>query len=310
MAATVDFFLRRMGMMGYAARVGMLGLIWVLGVRAGFGQQPAASPGDPPSVPAANPARPTVTIPAALPPTGYLQIEQGFVRAGDSPGGVTGQTGINQVTKIAVTGHLTVQLLSQPYAYSSVLDGSGRTVSTSDPGDLQVGIQGVVRRSQGAVPTVSAGFIRRVRAGTSASLDVGEYSQSALVLLGGDLRDGFHYDSNLLWNEINDGAVRRGQMGQTLAVTHGLFPKATKQRLSGIVELSHFTQPLVKASRNGGSVARANAVDLLFAGTWTARPNLIFDASMERGLTSTSTAWQGGLGVSYLLPWRLGLGQR
>ncbi len=256
-------------------------------------------------VPAANPARPTVTIPAALPPAGYVQFEQGLVQAEASPGGLARQFGVNQVTKLALTSRFLVQVLSQPYAYSSVADASGKVAGSHDPGDLQVGALAVVHASKGARPTVTAGYLRRVRAGTSASLDAGSYTQSGLVLLGGDVRGGVHYDANLLFNEQEAARAKRGQFGQTLALTKGLFPVATRGRLSGVAELSHVTQPTGNLDRGGSFVARANAVDLLFAGTWAARPNLIFDASVVRGLTSTSTSWQGGLGVSYLLPHRV-----
>jgi hypothetical protein len=257
------------------------------------------------NIPQANPARPTVTIPAHLPPTGYLQFEQGVVRAAQSPGGTGGQLALSQTTKIALTTRWLVQFITQPYAYSSLNNTGGSTTHSSDPGDLQFGVQGVLHKAVGPLPTVAAGFIRRVRAGTSASLDAGSYAQSALILLGGDVRGGFHYDANLLFNEQNRGPVRRAQFAQTLAVTHALFPVATRQRLNGIVELSHFTQPLPGATPDGLLVSRANACDLLFVGTYTLRPNLIVDASVDRGLTSTSTHWQGGFGFSYILPHRL-----
>ena len=258
------------------------------------------------NIPQANPARPTVTTPAHIPPTGFLQFEQGIVRAGSSPGGTDAQFAVSQVTKIALTTRLMLQFLSQPYTRNTVATGPGAaTTASNDPGDLQTGVQAVLHKAIGALPTVSLGYIRRVRAGTSANLDVGSDSQSALALFGGDLRGGFHYDSNVLFNEGNNGAARRAQFQQTLAVTHSLFPKATKQRLGSTVELSHATQPFVNATSDGRFVARANSVDLLFVGVYTVRPNLVFDASVDRGLTSTSTHWQGGFGFSYLLPHRL-----
>ena len=256
-------------------------------------------------IPQANPARPTVTIPAHLPPTGFLQFEQGFVRAGQSPSGTNNQFALSQVTKIALTTRLLVQFLTQPYAYSGLAGIDSGSIYSSDAGDLQVGGQAVVHKAVGALPTISAGFIRRVRAGTSASLDSGSYSQSALILFGGDVRGGFHYDSNFLFSEQNAGPVRHLQLVQTLAVTHPLFPVTTHGKLNGIVEISHATQPFVQSTANGNAVGRANADDLLFVGTYTLRPNLIFDVSVDRGLTSTSTSWQGGLGVSYILPHRL-----
>ena len=182
----------------------------------------------------------------------------------------------------------------------------GRSDSRSnDPGDLDVGVQVVAVRSAGAVPTASFGFTRRVRSGTSENLDLGDASNSALLLLGGDVAGGFHYDSNILFNEQSDGNVRRGQFGQTLAVSHLIAGKALQQRLGSVVELSHFTQPLVPTDRNGRSTARANAVDLLVVATYAVHPNIILDVSLDKGLTSTSTERQGLVGFSYLLPHRL-----
>ena len=84
----------------------------------------------------------------------------------------------------------------------------------------------------------------------------------------GELKSRFHYDSNILFNEQTSGPVRRAQFGQTLAITHPLFPVATHKSLSGVVELSHFTQPFTAMDVNGNPVARANTADLLFAATY------------------------------------------
>ncbi len=256
-------------------------------------------------IPQANPARPTVTIPAHLPPTGYLQFEQGVVRAGNSPGGTNAQFAVSEVVKIALTTRVLVQFLSQPYTHNTLLPAAGLAVESSDPGDLQAGVEYVVHKSVGALPTVSLVYIRLVRISKSKNLDVGGYSQSAIIFLGGDLHGGFHYDSNILFNEQNSGPIRRPQYQQTLAVTHALFPLATKQRLSMTIEPSHASQPFGNATSSGTHVTRAASYDLLFVGGYALRPNLLFDASIDRGLTSTSTHWQGGFGLTYLLPHRL-----
>ena len=256
-------------------------------------------------IPQANAARPTVTIPAHIPPTGYLQFEQGFVVSDTSPAGVASQKSLSQTTKIALTTRIMAQFITSPYARSTVVVPAQSPTPTNDPGDLDLGANVVAVKSVGALPTVAVGYLRRVRAGTSANLDLGDFLQSALVLLGGDLPHGFHYDSNLLFNEQTSDPARRLQLGQTLAVTHTIFPITFKQRLASIVELSHFTQPFVTTTSRGFGVAKANAVDLLFVATYTPRPNLILDMSFSKGLTSTSTQWQGGFGFTYLLPHRL-----
>jgi hypothetical protein len=257
------------------------------------------------NIPQASPSRPTVTGPAHIPPTGYLQFEQGFNRADGSPSGVSGQSALNQTTKIALTTRLLVQFISQPYTYNE----TDASPSTSDPGDLDLGGQYIVHKSVGSLPVIALGYIRRVRTGTSANLDNGDFSQSALALLSGDFPGNFHYDANLILNEQSSDensssathTTRRGQFAQTFALSYPLFPKATANRLTGTAELSHFSQPFVSTP----PVARSNTLGLLFAAGFTVRPNIVLDASFDHGLTSTSTQWQGGVGITYLLPHRL-----
>ena len=257
------------------------------------------------NVPQASPSRPTVTAPAHIPPTGYLQFEQGLNRADASPGGVSGQTALNQTTKIALTTRLLVQLISQPYTRNA-MDASP---STNAPGDLDLGAQYIVHKSVGAPPVIAFGYLRRVRAGTSSNLDVGDYVQSALLLLSGDLPGGLHYDANLVLNEQNSDqnsasathSTRRGQFAQSAALSHPLFPKATGSRLTGVAELSHFAEPFVATT----TIPHPGTLGLLFAATFTLRPNIVLDAAFDHGLTSTSTQWQGDFGVTYLLPHRL-----
>lgn len=257
------------------------------------------------TTPQASPARPTVTAPAHIPPTGYLQFEQGFNQANGAPSGTQSQFALSQTTKIALTTRVLVQLITEPYTYNGVTGVSGSTNESNDPGDLDLGAQYIVRKSTGAAPVIALGYLHRVRAGTSANLDVGSYSQSALLLLSGDVPRGFHYDANVIVNEHSSPPVRRAQFVQSLAVSHTLFWNETKGRLGGVIELSHFTQPLVSDSAAGNPVARANTAGLLFATTFSIRPNLILDAAFDHGLTSTSTQWQGSFGFTYLLPHRL-----
>lgn len=110
----------------------------LFGVTKAFGQTtaPVPRPPDPvaientnaafsPSaveVPQASPARPTFTMPAHIPPTGYLQFEQGFNQANDSPSGTNAQFALSQTTKIALTTRLLVQFITQPYTYNRVSD--------------------------------------------------------------------------------------------------------------------------------------------------------------------------------------------
>ncbi len=218
-----------------------------------------------------------------------------------------------------------MELLSAPVTYNTVFaSASGNvpanTLKTANTGDIDLGVQLVLLKSTGPRPTVDIGYIHRLRTGTAANLDAGDFNHSAVLYLSGDLPHGFHYDSDYQFNEqrsADNGTsvsstpanpVRRLQLVQTLSVSHPIFPKSTSGRLSLDLELEHYTQPLVTStSRNRpfSSPTRANAVDLLVTTPFALRPNLVLDAALVRGLTSTSTQWQGTVGVTWLLPHRL-----
>jgi hypothetical protein len=256
-------------------------------------------------IPEANPARPTITNPAHIPPVGYVQFEQGFLQAGSSPSGVAGQFSLVQTIKLAVHPRLMAQFASQPLAVSKTADfpGGAKTTET-DPGDLLLGVQGLLTRGSGLWPAVALGYLQRVRSGSAPDIDIGSFSRSGLVLISGDV-GGFHYDSNFSVSEQEADPVRRAQYGRTLSVTHNLFGKALDGKLSVSGEIWNFTQPLVDTTRSGGTSRRSEAVGTLWALGYTLRPNLVLDGGFDRGLTATSTAWQGFAGFTYLLPHRL-----
>ncbi len=234
--------------------------------------------------PAANPARPTVATPATLTPVGYLQFENGGLYASDSGEFVT-QASINQVTKLAVNSRLQFLLLSEPFAHSKITDGN----SSSDPGGVSAGIQGVLFPGEGKRPTVSASYIHLLYGGTAPDIDIGTAQKSAILLVSTDLA-GFHFDINGFVSEQTEATLRRAQFGQTVSISHPLGKKVTIAS-----ELWHFSQPL----------SRGNAVGSLWAISYSLRKNLVVDTGFNRGLTGTSTQWEGFAGFTYLLPHRL-----
>ena len=265
------------------------------------GTNASASGQNPP--PPANPARPTFTNPADLPPVGYLQFEQGLVQAGSSPG-LDRQFSVNQVTKIAVHPRLMLGFVSQPFVYTTASPDSSR-----DTGDLDVAVQGMVHAKHGAVPTVALGYQNVVRSGSAANLDIGSLTRSAILLISGDV-GATHYDTNYIVSEQTLPApsaptLRRAQFGQTDSASHPLFAARTGGRLGLSGELWHFTPPLPTTDRHNRPVPRANAVGALAAVSYNVRPNLVLDTAIDRGLTSTSTSWQYLAGFTYLLPHRL-----
>jgi hypothetical protein len=235
--------------------------------------------------PQANPARPTVSTPATLTPVGYLQFETGALYGEDSPG-LTAQMSLNQVTKLAVATRLQFISSWEPVAYSSRTPGD--TNSPTEPGGIALGAQAVALPGAGARPTVSLSYFHALYLGTAPDPDIGSARQSALVLVSADFA-GFHADINGIANEQKDSGVRRAQFGQTLSVSHG-FGRWT---VAG--ELWHFSQPFLQG----------NAVGNLWALSYAARANLVFDAGFNHALTSTSSQWEGFAGFTYLLPHRL-----
>lgn len=122
-------------------------------------------------IPEANPARPTVTNPAHIPPVGYVQFEQGLLQAGSSPEGLTRQFSLVQTMKLSIHPRLMVEFASQPIAVSRAADSPGNPALTrTDTGDLILGVQGLTIREKGRRPTIAIGYLQRVRAGSAPDL--------------------------------------------------------------------------------------------------------------------------------------------
>jgi hypothetical protein len=216
--------------------------------------------------PEANPGRPTVSTPATLTPVGYVQFETGLNAANHSPE-FSSRFAPNEVLKFSVHQRLEFLASSEPVVHYRVAGQSANRVA-----EVFLGAQAVVSPGEGAKPTLA-----------------GSPANSALLLASADVK-GFHYDANAMFNEQNEGRVRRAQFGQSLTISHPLTRKFT---LSG--EIWHFTQPFL----------RGNAVGNLWAVSYAARKTLVFDAGFNHGLTDTSTRWEAFVGFTYLLPHRL-----
>jgi hypothetical protein len=244
---------------------------------------PTSEQDEEPDQPEANPARPTVSNPATLTPVGYLQFETGTLGAANSPEFST-RYEFNQVIKLAVSRRLEFIESSEPAVHYTVNSASANGVA-----EVFVGAQGVIVHGEGVRPTLSASYSRRVYDGGTPDLDVGSPLNSSIFYASADVK-GFHYDVNAVFNEVLEGPVRRLQFGQTLSISH---PLGKGFGLSG--EIWRFTQPFL----------HGNAIGNLWAASYAARKNLVFDAGLEKGLTSTSTHWEAFAGFTYLLPHQL-----
>jgi hypothetical protein len=233
--------------------------------------------------PEANPGRPTVSTPATLTPTGYLQFETGLSAASHSPE-FTSRFAPIEVMKFSVHPRLELLASSEPIVHSRV---AGQ--STNHVAEVFLGAQAVISPGEAAKPTLAVSYFHRAYDGGAPEFDFGSPGNSVVLLASADVK-GFHYDANAMFNELNEGSVRRGQFGQSLTISHPLKGKFT---LSG--EIWHFTQPFL----------RGNAVGNLWAVSYPVRKTLVLDAGFNRGLTGTSTHWEAFIGFTYLLPHRL-----
>jgi hypothetical protein len=245
--------------------------------------QRATAQSDAPDEPEANPSRPTVSTPATLTPVGYLQFETGALGASDSPEFST-RVGFNEVIKLTVAPRVEFLAASEPVAHYTLGGQAANKVA-----DTFVGAQVVLSQGEGATPTIAASYLHRVYDGGAPELDFGSPLNSVLLLASADVKH-FHYDANVMFNELVQEPVHRAQFGQSLSISH---PIVGKFSVSG--EIWHFTQPFL----------RGNAVGNLWAMGYAARKTLVLDAGFDRGLTSTSTQWEAFAGFTYLLPHRL-----
>lgn len=276
-------------MKALAVSLGGLALL-LAGVLGAAAQQPPPPPATTnpaqeapaPEEPEANPGRPTVSTPATLTPVGYFQFETGYLGAWHSPE-FSSQSSLNAVVKLSVHRRIEFLAESEPIAHSR---DAGQT--TNDPGDVFLGVQGVVHQGEGARPTIALSYFGRVYSGAAPNLDIGSARNALLLLVSADVK-GFHYDTNYFFDEAVAGDTRRAQFGQTLSISHALKGKFG---LTG--EIWHFTQPFL----------RGHAVGNLWALNYNARKNLVFDAGFDHGLTGTSTRWELFAGFTYLLPHR------
>jgi len=259
-------------------------LVLAMGVAAQASPKtPADTSASESEAPIANPGRPTVSTPATLTPVGYAQFETGVLSAWRSPD-FSSQTSMNEVVKFSVSRRIELLAGFEPVAHSRA--GS---VSSNDAGGVLLGVQTVLYHGEGAKPTFSASYFHSVYGGTAPDLDIGSANNSVLLLASADVKK-FHYDANAFFNEVTFDPIRRAQFGQSLSVSH---PLSARFGLSG--EIWHFSQPFL----------HGNAVGNLWALSYSASKDLVFDGGFNRGLTSTSTRWEVVAGFTYLLPHKL-----
>jgi hypothetical protein len=229
--------------------------------------------------PEPNPGRPTVSTPATLSPTSYLQLETGLFFAHGSPG-VANRLSLTHVVKLSVDRRVELLLVGEPVVTAT---GGG-----THEGDLFAGVQLVALSVQNG-PTVAVSYLRQLHESPAPDFDIGSFRQAGLLLVSSDFL-GFHCDANAFLLEETEGSERATQSGGSLSVSH----PAGRATISG--ELWRFTQPL-----QGGNFAAG----MLLGASYPARRNVVLDFAVNHGLTRTSTKWEILAGFTYLLPQKL-----
>jgi hypothetical protein len=191
---------------------------------------------------------------------------------------------VNEVIKFSVSPRFELLAASEPSVHYRADDQIANGTA-----EVFLGVQGIVHHGEGAQPTIAVSYFRRIYDGGAPELDFGSPRNSLLLLASADVK-GFHYDVNAMLNEVIEGTTHRAQSGQSLTISHSMGKRFA---ISG--EIWHFTQPFL----------RSNTVGTLWAVSYTARRNLVFDGGFNRGLTSTSTRWEAFVGFTYLLPHKL-----
>jgi hypothetical protein len=261
-----------------AVRGAVTALLAGVALRGPAGAQPSGEP-----VPDANPARPTVSTPAALPPVGYIQFETGFLLARGSPE-IDTRASLTHTAKLAVSRGLELLVQGEPLT---------RAGNRTESGEIFLGAQVVPIRSESGAPTIAASYFRQVRETDTPDLDVGSTRQIGILLVSFEAF-GFHVDANGYVGEQRQASRSRVQYGESLSVSHPLG------RLTVSGELWRFSQPF----------RQAHAAGTLWAVSYPVRRNLVIDGGVEFGLSRTSTTWEAFAGFTYLLPRRLWRSER
>jgi hypothetical protein len=193
--------------------------------------------------PEANPGRPTVSTPATLTPVGYLQFETGLLPAYHSPE-FSSRYSLKEVVKLSVAPRFQLITVAEPVVHFT----ADRTTANR-VGDIFLGAQGVVYHREGAKPTLSVSYFRRVYNGGAPELDVGSPINTLVVLASADVK-GFHYDTNVFFTELVQGPVRRGQFGQSLTISYSFLRRFT---LGGNIALHPAIPPEQRCRKSLGS---------------------------------------------------------
>ncbi len=226
--------------------------------------------------PAATPYRPTVSNPADLSASGWLEIEMGVQRDKSSD---SHSVTVPYLLKYAFTPDWGVLVGGD--AYIRTIDSGGAAMSGF--GDTQL----AVKHRIGVSDTTAFGFEAGLRAPTArTALGSGKTDYLANGILSSDL-GAVHMDINAgpTWIGLRETGTGRVEWGAAAALS------------TGIAEGWNIAGELSGTRRKG----EANQAQFLMAATWSASKRTVFDAGFARGLGDTAVKWSVFAGVTAMV---------
>ena len=222
----------------------------------------------------ATPFRPTVTSGAAISAPGWLELELGGQRLGGHD--QDRRNSLPYLLKYSINERFALLLGGEARIAVPGLSGSGDTALTlkyraPDPADgISLGMEATLK-----LPTAADG------------LGSGKRDESLKGIVGIDLPEGFHLDTNLLITRL--GAISPGQgrtqLAWAAAVSH---PVGDAWTLAG--DLS--------GTRQSGVPSTAQ---FLAAASFAASKRLVLDGGMAAGLNRDTPKWTVFAGLTVLL---------
>ncbi|CAN5156377.1 hypothetical protein BH11PSE10_BH11PSE10_08560 [soil metagenome] len=222
----------------------------------------------------ATPFRPTVTSGAALSAPGWLELELGGQRLGGND--QERRNSLPYLLKYSINERLALLLGGDAQLAVPGLHWRGDTLLT------------IKARAPDPADGVSLGLEATLKLPTAAvDLGSGKRDESLKGIVGIDLPEGFHLDSNLLITRL--GAISPGQGRTQLAWAAALsHPLGDAWTLAG--DLS--------GTRQSGAPSTAQ---FLAAASFAASKRLVLDGGMAAGLNHDTPKWTVFAGLTVLL---------
>ncbi|MDB5873273.1 MAG: hypothetical protein JWQ07_2715 [Ramlibacter sp.] len=239
----------------------------------GIGASPARADD---SLPAVVPYRPSVSTPATLSAPGWLEVEAGVQRSRDDG---SRRDSLPYTLKLAFTPDWGIRIGGDAAVHEVDATGSSR----SGFGDTSI----VIKRRFAISDASAFGLEGSAKFATARNgLGSGHNDYGVNGIYSSDFAPDWHLDVNL-------NATRMGDRGAGLSNMQTGWAFAVSRTVSGKWGIGGE----LSGTHRGGS---ASTSQVLAAASYTASPQLVFDAGVARGLTRASGTWTFMAGLTFL----------